>query len=143
MPLGKNNNKPTRHLLLSQGATSTNNKQISPIAWLNQLLAPQLILEKDLAALQKSDSYFGKIYSNPKVFNNYIKTNDLLFKSSGSKQKLVLPSSLLDRVINAIHLNSKKTYSKTKIKKIILETFSCNNTALNQQLQTLSVSFKN
>ena len=120
-------------------ATSPATVNYNEFAALTRFLTPGNITLESLQQLQKADQFSGPIYKMNPLPTNFQKIDDVLYKIWKSKHRLVLPSSLLDSVIYSKHFSLLGLhFSKTRIRRDLLDQYYCDISALNIKLQKLT-----
>ena len=110
----------------------------SDFANLSKLIIPSQISKEAFIEAQKRDPHFGDIYRNVQNTHNFKVLDDLLFRVTGTKTRLVLPSSLIPSLVNTKHYSIMGIHSsKTRMTRDILAQYFVHRAHLQAQIKLI------
>ncbi len=105
---------------------------------MTRLILPGNITKENFAKLQNADPKYGKLFKQKPIKKNFKILDNHHFKFPVSPYRLVLPSSLLDAVINSKHFSLMGLhFSKSRIRRDVLAKYHCNVRDFNKKIQNL------
>ena len=104
---------------------------------MSRMILPGNITKENFALLQKDDPKYGKLFNENPMRKGFKVIDNLLFKFNKSRFRLVLPTSLMDAVINSKHYSIMGLhFTKSRIRRDVLAKYHCHVRELNKKLQT-------